>query len=775
VVANVIDARARGAEVRGRTKLVGALRERSIEPPFWRVTLRDARGNDSQVSALTLVNAAGPWVKEVRDLVNGVPSAEKVRHIKGSHIVVPRVHAEEHAYILQNVDQRVVFVIPYEDRYSLIGTTDVPVEAFERPAITSAEITYLLTLANNYLARPLTGADIVWTFSGIRPLYDDGASDPSAITRDYVFKLDAADGRDAPVLSVYGGKITTYRKLAEQALSELARFLPAHKMAWTERPALPGGDLPKGGLAQWLSELQRRYPALPAPMLRGLARRRHGTRAGDPGEANPGTWARISATASPPPRSNTSCATKGARDADDAVARTVGRARRGRARAGRGPSRESACSNGTIRATAVMQPLARMPPAARRSIRGVFTDIDDTLSTHGKLTATAYGAMERLRAAGKLVIPITGRPAGWCDHIARMWPVDAVVGENGALYMRHDGATRKLVRRFAVDAATRHANRVQLAAIGAEIIAAVPGCALASDQHYRESDLAIDFREDVAELPRVAVDRIVALMQARGADGESELDPRQRRVRRLRQAGDDAHGARGSVRHRSRRRARAVRVRRRFPERRADVRVLSERRGCRQRAGSGRSHRRAAGVRHAGRGRGGVRGGRGVPARPIIGDRPRLLAQRGRRAPQGRLPINVVCPRLWVGNPLGLAGHLPHRLRAPRGLRLLDPLLARRHEVPDDEPRPVERRAAMTNRAPCGATMSRPDLPRGPERAAAARAVDREHDRRCRRSLGVARERRQVQRAPLPRRRRWSVYECRHWRAAPNSDRSAPR
>jgi hypothetical protein len=167
-------------------------------------------------------------------------------------------------------------------------------------------------------------------------------------------------------------------------------------------------------------------------------------------------------------------------------------------------------------ATTAMQPLATMPPAARRSIRGVFTDIDDTLSTHGKLTAAAYGAMERLRAAGKLVIPITGRPAGWCDHIARMWPVDAVVGENGALYMRHDAATRKLVRRFAVDEETRHANRAQLAAIGDEIIAAVPGCALASDQHYRESDLAIDFREDVAELPRVAVDRIVALMQARG-------------------------------------------------------------------------------------------------------------------------------------------------------------------------------------------------------------------------------------------------------------------
>ena len=163
-----------------------------------------------------------------------------------------------------------------------------------------------------------------------------------------------------------------------------------------------------------------------------------------------------------------------------------------------------------------LQALVAMPDAARRAIRGVFTDIDDTLSTHGRLTAEAYGAMERLRAAGKWVIPITGRPAGWCDHIARMWPADAVVGENGALYMRYDAAACKLERRFADDDATRRANRARLAAIGDEILAAVPGCALASDQRYRESDLAIDFREDVAELPREAVDRIVALMSARG-------------------------------------------------------------------------------------------------------------------------------------------------------------------------------------------------------------------------------------------------------------------
>ena len=163
-----------------------------------------------------------------------------------------------------------------------------------------------------------------------------------------------------------------------------------------------------------------------------------------------------------------------------------------------------------------MRPLATMPGEVRRAIRCVLTDIDDTLSTHGRLTAQAYAAMERLRAAGRLVIPITGRPAGWCDHIARMWPVDAVVGENGAFYMRYDEARRRLVRRFVDDDATRRAHRERLAGIAQKILAAVPGCALASDQLYRETDLAIDFREDVAALPRAAVDRIVALMQAEG-------------------------------------------------------------------------------------------------------------------------------------------------------------------------------------------------------------------------------------------------------------------
>ena len=163
-----------------------------------------------------------------------------------------------------------------------------------------------------------------------------------------------------------------------------------------------------------------------------------------------------------------------------------------------------------------MQALATMPEPQRLAVRGVLFDIDDTLTSDGALTATAFTSLERLRDAGLLVMPITGRPAGWCDHIARMWPVSAVVGENGAFAMRYDRASRKLVRRFAVDAATREANRAKLAAIGREILAAVPGSALASDQAYRESDLAIDYREDVGPLAPADVDRIVELMRRHG-------------------------------------------------------------------------------------------------------------------------------------------------------------------------------------------------------------------------------------------------------------------
>ena len=170
-----------------------------------------------------------------------------------------------------------------------------------------------------------------------------------------------------------------------------------------------------------------------------------------------------------------------------------------------------------------------------------------------QLTPDAYAALARLRAAGMLVIPITGRPAGWCDHIARMWPVDAVVGENGAFYMRYDAPRRKLVKRFLADDAARAANRARLAAIGAEILRAVPGAALASDQHYRESDLAIDFCEDVPPLPRAEVDRIVAMMEAEGMTAKVSSIHVNGWFGRYDKLGDDAHAAGGSVRDRPRR------------------------------------------------------------------------------------------------------------------------------------------------------------------------------------------------------------------------------
>jgi hypothetical protein len=163
-----------------------------------------------------------------------------------------------------------------------------------------------------------------------------------------------------------------------------------------------------------------------------------------------------------------------------------------------------------------MRSLTRCPDAALRGVEFVFTDIDDTLTSEGRLTARAYAAMERLSEAGVKIIPITGRPAGWCDHIARFWPVDAVVGENGAFWFRYDRRRRRMTKRFRASDAERAANRQRLQAIGAKILAAVPGTALATDQLYREADLAIDFAEDVGPLDRTAIDRIVALMTAEG-------------------------------------------------------------------------------------------------------------------------------------------------------------------------------------------------------------------------------------------------------------------
>jgi glycerol-3-phosphate dehydrogenase len=219
-------------------------------------------------------------VKDVLARVPQVAVNAGVRHVKGSHIVVPRVDDEPHAYILQNADQRIVFVIPWLDRYSLIGTTDIAVTEYGHPAISEEETGYLLRLANAYLARALSREDIVWSYSGVRPLYDDGTTDPSAVTRDYVLVRDALPGAPgpgrAPMLSVFGGKITTYRRLAEHALSELAPFLPSMGAAWTGNAVLPGGDIPGGDRLRYIADLEAQLRFLPAGLVRALVLR-HGT------------------------------------------------------------------------------------------------------------------------------------------------------------------------------------------------------------------------------------------------------------------------------------------------------------------------------------------------------------------------------------------------------------------------------------------------------------------------------------------------------------------
>jgi len=273
VVANALAAKQQGAEIRTRTKLERARRADGV----WRITLGDAARATTEVRARALVNAAGPWVKQVLDEVGAAPANAGVRHVKGSHIVVPRVHTQDHAYILQNSDARIVFIIPYEDDFSLIGTTDINVSDFASPRISRDEIDYLCEIANAYLTRPIGANDVVWTFSGVRPLYDDGTADPSAVTRDYVLTLDAGTGSQAPLLSVFGGKITTYRRLAESALSELRVFFPGMKGDWTRTQPLPGGDMPRGGLPAFERDLARRYPQLPVALRAALVRR-HGTR-----------------------------------------------------------------------------------------------------------------------------------------------------------------------------------------------------------------------------------------------------------------------------------------------------------------------------------------------------------------------------------------------------------------------------------------------------------------------------------------------------------------
>ncbi|MCW5592801.1 MAG: glycerol-3-phosphate dehydrogenase [Burkholderiales bacterium] len=271
-ILTAMSARDKGATVLTRTKFTGGRRENGL----WTAELQDMRtGARRTVTAAAIANVAGPWVSSVLQGVPHKATGAKVRLVKGSHIVVPKVHSLGHACILQNVDRRVIFVIPFEGKWSLIGTTDVPVDTPEEAVdITNKETDYLIEAANRFLAKPISRADVVWTFAGVRPLYDDGKSDPSSITRDYVFELDEEGGK-APVLSVYGGKLTTYRCLAETALAKLAPFLPPQGPKWTKEAHLPGGDMPNYNAFR--DEMFDRYKGFPREILDGVVRR-HGSR-----------------------------------------------------------------------------------------------------------------------------------------------------------------------------------------------------------------------------------------------------------------------------------------------------------------------------------------------------------------------------------------------------------------------------------------------------------------------------------------------------------------
>ena len=273
VILTLCSARAHGATVLARTRCTGARRAGDA----WRVTLRDeASGRQSEVQARILVNAAGPWVKSLLEGELNIASPGQVRLVKGSHIVVPRIHDQRYAYILQNPDRRVIFLIPYERDFTLIGTTDVQVaEEDLPPAISPEEVSYLCTAASRYSARAVTTDQVLWSYSGVRPLYDDGKEDPSAITRDYVLLLDE---RGPPLLSIFGGKITTYRKLAEQVMEKLARWIPARR-PWTHSEALPGGDFGGRDFQSVLAEFRASYAGLDPHWLARLLRR-HGTLAG---------------------------------------------------------------------------------------------------------------------------------------------------------------------------------------------------------------------------------------------------------------------------------------------------------------------------------------------------------------------------------------------------------------------------------------------------------------------------------------------------------------
>ncbi len=262
VVLNARDAADRGASISTRTKAVTATRETD----GWTLTVEHSdTGKQEVVRGKVLINAAGPWVANVLTGAMRSNAEARVRLVQGSHIVVRKLFEHDRCYIFQNADGRIIFAIPYEGEFTLIGTTDQDYEGDPaKVAITEPEIDYLCAAASEYFTKPIVKDDVVWTYSGVRPLYDDGASEAKAATRDYVFDVDETPGL-APQLSIFGGKITTYRKLAESVLDRLAKHLPrdsAAKKGWTATEPLPGGDFPTDGRAALAGELRRDHPFL---------------------------------------------------------------------------------------------------------------------------------------------------------------------------------------------------------------------------------------------------------------------------------------------------------------------------------------------------------------------------------------------------------------------------------------------------------------------------------------------------------------------------------
>ncbi|NKJ46817.1 glycerol-3-phosphate dehydrogenase [Burkholderia sp. SG-MS1] len=275
VVLNALDAQEHGATILTRTKLVSAVRAGGE----WRAQLQRADGPPLDVRAASIANAAGPWVGELLQGALGRQASHSVRLVKGSHIVTRRLFEHDHAYIFQNPDKRIIFAIPYEGDYTLIGTTDLEYRGDpSQVAIDAGETQYLCDSINRYFKQKISPADVRWTYSGVRPLLEDEAADnPSAVTRDYSLELDAPAG-EAPLLSVFGGKITTFRKLAEQAVDTLAQALHNGAPAWTVSAPLPGGDIPHADFDRFLAGFRQQHAWLPAELAHRLARA-YGTRA----------------------------------------------------------------------------------------------------------------------------------------------------------------------------------------------------------------------------------------------------------------------------------------------------------------------------------------------------------------------------------------------------------------------------------------------------------------------------------------------------------------